>query len=219
MPEITEAEKHNSLLEPALLRSEQIAERICMRIQSEKLVPGTFLGTVENLTEQFGVSRTVVREAVGSLRGLGVITGRPKVGLSVAKGDIQSVLRKVLIPQTTHEKGWRELAKFRVVIEIGSLPLAIENTTAIQIEQLNHLISEQKEILEHQENSPAEVFHQFIQKDLAFHETLLQSANQDLITQFHQVLVKYFDQGKKFFPDPTFQMVQEHRNCRCHCRP
>jgi len=196
--------------EPALSKSAQIAELICQRIQNEKLVPGTYLGTVEKLTEQFGVSRTVIREAIGSLRGLGVITGRPKVGLSVAKGDIQSVLRKVLIPQTTHEKGWRELAKFRVVIEIGSMPLVIDNITSEQIDRLNIIVSQQEEMLAHQQNNPSELFQQFIQKDLLFHETLLEAANQDLITQFHQVLTKYFDQGKKYFPSPTIQMVQEH---------
>ncbi len=201
---------NETMLEPAMSLSAQIAERICERIQDEKLVPGTYLGTVDKLTEQFGVSRTVIREAIGSLRGLGIVTGRPKLGLSVAEGDIQSVLRKALIPRTTNQKGWFELAKFRVVIEIGSMPLAIENTTSEQIDRLNLLVAEQKQLLEHQQQDSSRVFQEFIQKDLLFHETLLEAANQDLIAQFHQVLAKYFYQGEMYFPSPTIKMVQEH---------
>lgn len=198
------------VLEPSQTLSAQIAERICQRIQNEKLIPGTYLGTVDKLTKQFGVSRTVIREAIGSLRGLGIITGRPKVGLSVANGDIQSVLRKILIPRTTYNKGWRELAKFRVVIEIGSVPLIVENRTAEQIRCLNILVSEQKEILQNQQSDPAKVLHEFVQTDLLFHETLLEAADQDLIAQFHQVLAKYFQQGEEYFPFPTMKMVEEH---------
>ncbi|QDT95595.1 FadR/GntR family transcriptional regulator [Gimesia aquarii] len=201
---------NKNMLEPAMSLSAQIAERICERIQDEKLVPGTYLGTVDKLTDQFGVSRTVIREAIGSLRGLGIITGRPKLGLSVAEGDVQSVLRKALIPRTTNKKGWLELAKFRVVIEIGSIPLIIENTTTEQIDRLNLLVAEQKQLLEDQQKDPSRVFEEFIQKDLLFHETLLEAANQDLIAQFHHVLAKYFYQGEAYFPSPTIKMVQEH---------
>ncbi|QDT29449.1 HTH-type transcriptional regulator LutR [Gimesia panareensis] len=192
-------------------KSSEIAEQICLRIQREKLVPGSYLGTVEKLTEEFGVSRSVIREAVGNLRGLGVITGRPKVGLSVAEGDIQSVLRKVLVPQTTCEKGWREVAQLRVVIEIGSLPMVTHNITEAQLDRLQQIIDEQSTLLANDQLSSGLLLQKFVEKDLLFHEALLQSANQELITQFHQVLMKYFQQGIDFFPLPTFQMIHEHQ--------
>ncbi|MBN70941.1 FadR/GntR family transcriptional regulator [Gimesia chilikensis] len=192
-------------------KSSEIAEQICLRIQREKLVPGSYLGTVEKLTEEFGVSRSVIREAVGNLRGLGVITGRPKVGLSVAEGDIQSVLRKVLVPQTTCEKGWREVAQLRVVIELGSIPMVIQNITDLQLDRLQEIVDEQHLLLENDQLSDGLLLKKFVEKDLLFHEALLQAANQELITQFHQVLMKYFQQGIDFFPLPTFQMVDEHQ--------
>ncbi len=192
-------------------KSSEIAEQICLRIQREKLVPGSYLGTVEKLTEEFGVSRSVIREAVGNLRGLGVITGRPKVGLSVAEGDIQSVLRKVLVPQTTCEKGWQEVAQLRVVIEIGSIPMVVHHISDAQLDRLQQIVDEQSLLLENGQLSPGLLLQKFVEKDLLFHEALLQAANQDLISQFHQVLMKYFQQGIDFFPIPTPQMVHEHQ--------
>lgn len=195
----------------AFPKSSEIAEQICLRIQREKLVPGSYLGTVEKLTEEFGVSRSVIREAVGNLRGLGVITGRPKVGLSVAEGDIQSVLRKVLVPQTTCEKGWRDVAQLRVVIEIGSIPMVVQNISNAQLARLQQIIDQQTALLENDQLSPGLLLQKFVELDLLFHEALLQAANQDLITQFHQVLLKYFQQGIDFFPLPTLQMVEDHQ--------
>ena len=53
MPRLTES-SDKYILEPALSMSAQVAEQICQRIHNEKLVPGTYLGTVEKLTEQIG---------------------------------------------------------------------------------------------------------------------------------------------------------------------
>jgi len=192
-------------------RSSEIAEKICLRIQREKLVPGSYLGTVEKLTEEFGVSRSVIREAVGNLRGLGVITGRPKVGLSVAEGDIQSVLRKVLVPQTTCETGWLKVAQLRVVIEIGSIPMVVQNATEEHLDQLQLIVDDQARLMENEYLSSALLLEKFLEQDLKFHETLLAAANQDLITQFHQVLLKYFRQGIDFFPPPAYRFVEEHQ--------
>ncbi|MCA9006011.1 MAG: FadR family transcriptional regulator [Planctomycetaceae bacterium] len=210
MPEFSSTVSQNTFF-PSSPQSSQVAEKICKQIQKEKLTPGTFLGTVQSLTDQYGVSRSVIREAVGSLRGLGIVTGRPKVGISVAQGDIGSILQKVLIPQMSQHKGWLEIARFRVVIEIGSMPLVLENIKPHQLDHLQELISEQSELVENQNLDPEFRLKEFSQKDMLFHEILLTAADQSLISQFHQVVMNYFQQGIHHFPPPTRLFVEDHQ--------
>ena len=82
-------------LDPAKTLSAELADHLCERIRKDRLVPGDRLGTEADLADEFGVSRTVVREAIGSLRGLGIVTGRQGLGLCVAEAsNFSSVLRK-----------------------------------------------------------------------------------------------------------------------------
>jgi DNA-binding FadR family transcriptional regulator len=60
-----------------------LATRLGCRITSGRLSPGAFLPTEKEVQTEFGVSRTVVREAVRHLAGKGLITVRPKVGTRV----------------------------------------------------------------------------------------------------------------------------------------
>lgn len=200
----------SSILGEAKTLSAALADRICEQIINDKLVPGTHLGTEAKLAEQYGVSRTVVREAIGSLRGLGVVTGRQRRGLSVAQGDIQSVLKKVLTPRAAGENGWMELGRFRMVIELGSLPLAVEHATAAQIERLQTLSAEMRALLNLIEVDPTSATLAFVEKDVLFHETILEAADSDLVAQFHQMLTGYFRSNQQILAPPNLRMANEH---------
>lgn len=61
----------------------QVAENLGRRIVSGATQPGDVMPQEENLCETFGVSRTVVREAVKSLAAKGLVETRPKRGTTV----------------------------------------------------------------------------------------------------------------------------------------
>ncbi len=63
---------------------DEIANSISAAIESGRLAPGDRLPTEHALSEQFGVARTVVREAVSLLKYDGVIQSRRGVGAFVA---------------------------------------------------------------------------------------------------------------------------------------
>ena len=63
--------------------SDQVAERLAAEIRSGGLAPGDKLPTEARLVEQFGVSRTVVREAVSRLKSLGLVDSRQGSGVFV----------------------------------------------------------------------------------------------------------------------------------------
>ena len=68
---------------PSAPLSDQVADTIALEIRSSRLVAGNKLPTEAELTVQFGVSRTVVREAVSRLKSLGLVESRQGSGVFV----------------------------------------------------------------------------------------------------------------------------------------
>lgn len=63
--------------------SDQVATQLAAQIRSGALAPGDRLPTEARLVSQFGVSRTVVREAISRLRSLGLVDSRQGSGVFV----------------------------------------------------------------------------------------------------------------------------------------
>ncbi|QHE74594.1 FadR/GntR family transcriptional regulator [Hydrogenophaga sp. PBL-H3] len=64
--------------------TDKLAGLLLQRIESGELAPDERLPTEQRLAEQFGVSRTVVREAVSRLKSIGLLTSRQGSGVFVA---------------------------------------------------------------------------------------------------------------------------------------
>lgn len=64
--------------------TDQLATLLMQRIESGELAPDQRLPTEQKLSEQFGISRTVVREAVSRLKSIGMLTSRQGAGVFVA---------------------------------------------------------------------------------------------------------------------------------------
>lgn len=156
------------------------------------------------------MSRTVVREAIGCLRGLGVVAGRQRLGLYVAQADIRSVLEKALSPRAANEDGWQELRQIRVVIELGSLPIAVERASEEQVARLASLAAEMRKLMKIYGTDPDGVLNAFNAKDVQFHQTVLEAAHGDLASRFHDVLVEYFRADDMLGTPPTLAVVRQH---------
>ena len=70
-------------LTPGVTLSDQVASAISAEIHASRLVGGDKLPTEAVLVAQFGVSRTVVREAVSRLKSLGLVESRQGSGAFV----------------------------------------------------------------------------------------------------------------------------------------
>lgn len=191
--------------------SAEVADHLCERIRSKRLAPGDRLGTEAELADQFGVSRTVVREAVGSLRGLGVVIGRQGRGLCVAEADnFSDVLRKALVPQVASPHGWRELQQLRAVIEIGSIALAVDLITTEEIIRLQTIVSEMKRVMKKIKLDPKGASKAYKEMDCLFHQTILAASHGNFVKQFHGVLLDYFHAGDLYGQAPTMRGLRQH---------
>lgn len=75
-------------LSPAVRLSDRVAEALETEIRAGRLAAGQKLPTEAALAEQFGVSRTSVREAVSRLKSLGLVDSRQGSGMYVREAGL-----------------------------------------------------------------------------------------------------------------------------------
>ena len=123
-------------LSPARLY-EQIVEHIETLIVERKLSHGDRLPAERELSEQFEVSRTVIREAVKSLQEKGLVEIRPGVGTFVHHG-MTEILRQSLgrLAQFDQQHGLANLMQVREILEPEIAAIAAEKATKDDIDAM-----------------------------------------------------------------------------------
>lgn len=192
-----------------------LAQRIRKRIQSERLADGSLFMTEAQLAEEYGVSRTVAREAMSRLRALGIVEGRQRKGLVVRRPDPLRLLSDSLPSFVDSQEDLRELAQLRYALELGAVELAIRNATDEQIEQLGQTLAEMEQAL----RSHADLEHQK-GLDLKFHVLILQMTGSRMIAGMQQVLAQFFKSVVvRELDEPSIErVIWEHRELYQACK-
>lgn len=81
-----------------------VVQRIVTRIVAGEFSPGTTLGTEAEMCEQFGVSRTVVREALRILGQKGLVDVKHGSGTRVCPPERWDALDPLLIDRGTRQR-------------------------------------------------------------------------------------------------------------------
>ncbi len=193
--------------------STEIADQLCLWIRKEQKPPGTVLGTEALLAKQFGVSRTVIREAIGQLRGLGIVSSRQGLGLCVASRDAIDTIAKVLSPMVGDQLSWPILCHMRFVLEVGSIPLAVERVTPDQIERMRYLAHKMHGLVERSRSISRQVEEQIALLEIEFHQIIFDAAGCEFTEQFHAILVEYFNDSSVdglYRSVPTRKDMEDH---------
>lgn len=119
---------------------EQIVRQIQEAIRDNALTEGDRLPTERELAETFGVSRSVVREAIKVLSAQGLVESRQGSGLYVRNRPVESVTRAIVLSVSPDEAAVDQLFEFRRLLEVDAVRLAAERATADLIEQLEATI-------------------------------------------------------------------------------
>src|SRR5438128_5519835 len=114
--------------EPRL--SDKVAEMMLETIFSRRLQVGDRLPSERELGEQFGVSRTVIREAVRALVAKGVIEVRSGSGLRVAAVDASAVRESMSLFLRGATLNYEKVHEVRRLLETHIAGLAAERATA-----------------------------------------------------------------------------------------
>jgi DNA-binding FadR family transcriptional regulator len=184
--------------------AERAAQRIRHEIQKRKLKPGDTIGTEGELAALLGVSRGAIREAVGRLRGLGLVGSRQCKGLVVAQADPAEVMRLVIPSYAVDGASFADLAEMRYCLEMGSVDIAIARQSEDQIAKLVRLGREHAAA-----DNPALAD----EIDIEFHKTILTATGNNLLQSMHYVISSFFYRSQVEFPEWNLKQAtppQEH---------
>lgn len=103
-------------------------------IESERLAVGSKLSSEATLSQQYGVSRSVIREALRSCTALGLTVTKTGKGTFV-------VANKVANDLTLGQYSARDLTEARPHIEVPAAGLAAERRSDEELETLRHIVA------------------------------------------------------------------------------
>jgi GntR family transcriptional repressor for pyruvate dehydrogenase complex len=144
--------------------AEQAARNLIAFIEAEDLKPGKLLPPENQLAADFGVSRPVIREALKSLEGKGIIevvSGKGAVVRPLDGQPLRLFFRRAL--QIDHE-AIIDLIELRRAIELQSVGLAAQRRTPEELSQLAVTVAEMRRNLH---NADA-----YVDLDVAFHQQI-----------------------------------------------
>src|SRR3984885_8411485 len=154
---------------------EQIVQQIEASILKGVMKPGDQLPAERDLAQQFGVSRTAVREAVKALREKGLVEALHGRGTFVKDGTSQAVRQSLdLMIKIGQPDGSSHLAEVREILEPEIAALA---ATRIEEQHLT-MMREAFAVMEHTRKDDPEAFSE---GDLDFHLALAEAAANPLI--------------------------------------
>lgn len=163
----------------------QVLQEIKQYILDKGMTEGDRLPTERAFTEMYGVSRSVVREALSYLEHTGVIETVQGRGTVIKAPDISSLVEGFLFTFQVANGSKNDLLSLRIIFECA----AIEEIVKLDkdITELKAIVNE--DVINHYEN------------DKAFHQTLLSATGNVLFEQLSSVIQSYFyhieEEGKE----------------------
>ncbi len=151
------------------------------RISSGQLENDKPLPAERDLMEEFGTSRTVVREAITALANRGLVESRPRFRPIVRKPDYGTILNatgNIVQHLLTDAKGIENLYKSREFVERGLVRHAALNGTKEDIADLKAALAANYDALS---DTP-----KFFVTDMAFHAVLYRILQNPIFPAIHQ---------------------------------
>ncbi len=176
--DMKEEPKNSDLVLPSFKR-DKLGESVFINLRdnilSGKLKEGDKLPSQEVLADSFGVSRTVMREALHKLSSLGLVESEQGRGTFVHSMKPSVLLDPFLTAMQFENSSIRELLEVRYYIEKVIARLAAQRVHSDGLEKLNKQISIMDAFTrsgDHQD---------FAEADLAFHMALAQICKNDML--------------------------------------
>lgn len=152
----------------------RIAAQIGSDIQEGRLKPGDKLPTEHFLAKSFGVSRSVVREAIAQLRNEGLVETRQGVGAFVT--ERQNRLIRIDEGELFESDSFRDLFQLRIPLEIEAAGLAAIHHTEADLARIDEALA--------QMSGSEKWTEQGIVADLAFHRAVADATGNDYFAMF-----------------------------------
>ena len=157
--------------------TDQIIEQLITMIAEGKFAPGDKLPPEHRLMKDFGVGRSSLREAVGALSLIGLLSVSPGRGthVSIASGEfLAKPLRWGMLMMQRDRI--HELIEARIVLEQAIVGMAVERADEEDLKE----IRQQHNLLKKGRNSKRKA----IQADFSFHFALAKASRNSVLSRF-----------------------------------
>lgn len=121
---------------------EIVAEQLTDMIKQGEFKPGERLPSVQQLSEDFDVGRSAIREALSALKAMGMIEIRQGEGTFVKKVFLD--LSGEMIPSILEQEDLKQLFEVRKLNETGAASIAAEKRSDMDIRKLERILKEMK---------------------------------------------------------------------------
>ena len=153
---------------------EQIVKQIEESILKGALKPGDQLPAERDLAQQFGVSRTAVREAVKTLREKGLVESYSGRGTFITNGTSQAIKQSLdFMMRIGQQDGLAQLAEVRQILEPEIVALAASRVQEQHLAMMREAVAVTDEALRDPDA--------YIEADLDFHLSLAEAAENPII--------------------------------------
>lgn len=156
--------------------SDKVAEQLTEAIVSKQIRAGQRLPSERELGDKFGVSRTVVREAVRSLTARGLVRVTSGRGVEVNEFGAKDVAASMRLLVRGHEGlDYGKVNEVRTAVEVQVAGLAAERAQPADIEALEKLCDEHEQTLKAGDLATAS------ELDFQFHRELTRASGNELL--------------------------------------
>lgn len=181
-----------------------VIEEIKQYIIENHLTAGDKLPTERAFTELFGVSRSVVREALSYLENIGIIRVRQGQGAFLNESNIENLLSSFFFLWQINNANIRDMLGLRVIFECSAVDDIVSQGNHEAIMELRQLVDAAAHI---------EEADKWREADIHFHQQLLQTTQNELFIQLTNMITHYFFQVQhiELSQAEYMQTIEEHR--------
>lgn len=160
-----------------------VIQEIKKYIIDQKLKAGDKLPTERKFTELFGVSRSVVREALSYLENTGVVTTTQGKGAFINESNIENLLNSFFFLWQVNDGKLQDILSLRIIFESSAIDEIVRYNRKTEMEELKQMVEDSK-------NSQS--LEEFREADISFHKQLLKATHNQLFIQMTNMITSYF---------------------------
>lgn len=170
---------------------EATQDKILKYIKDKGYEYNSVLPKEDELAQELGVSRVVMREAISGLRTLGFIETKRKKGTIFIQPKVFGMLQYVFMSGLLDPESIKDMYELRLMLEIGMADLVVQNRTDEQLAELTELVNK-----EENSQDPEELK----ELDIQFHTILYKMTGNKSLEYFQHILHDLF---ALYPPKPT----------------
>ena len=171
------SQRQNVLMQRGPLLAERLADEVRQEITSGAFRAGDRLPTEREMSESYGVSRAIVREALGRLKHDGLVVSRQGSGAYVVEGDAPT-MRLHVVPSDAEDL--RAVVELLSAVRSAASAHAATRRTPVQLATIRRWYDAIDQAVRNGE--PGE------EEDIGFHRAIIEAAGNPLFNQILEFL-------------------------------